>query len=73
MIIVIVNDGRETRRRQTRRRAAEAGIAAFKVGFERWVDDPKRRKMEHHLREAMRGLGMLVRETAAGGRGLLRP
>jgi hypothetical protein len=24
--------------------AAEAGVGAFKVGFERWVDDPRRRK-----------------------------
>jgi AcrR family transcriptional regulator len=42
--------------------AAEAGIAAFKVGFERWVDDPRRRKMGHHVREAMRGLGALALE-----------
>ena len=48
--------------------AAEAGIAAFKVGFERWVDDPKQRKLGHHLREAMRGFGTLVLEqvTARG-------
>jgi hypothetical protein len=45
--------------------AAEAGVAAFKVGFERWVDDPRRRKMGHHLREAMRGFGTLVLEQVA--------
>jgi AcrR family transcriptional regulator len=45
--------------------AAEAGIAAFKVGFERWVDDPRRRKMGHHVREAMRGLGALALEQVA--------
>ena len=44
--------------------AAEAGIAAFKVGFERWVDDPKRGKMVDHVREAMIGLGSLVLERA---------
>jgi AcrR family transcriptional regulator len=48
--------------------AAEAGIAAFKVGFERWIDDPKRRPMGAHMREAMRGLGAVVLEQvrAAG-------
>jgi len=45
--------------------AAEAGIAAFKVGFERWVDDPRGRKMGHHMREAMRGLGALALEQLA--------
>jgi AcrR family transcriptional regulator len=45
--------------------AAEAGVAAFKVGFERWVDDPRRRKMGHHVREAMGGFGTLVLEQAA--------
>jgi AcrR family transcriptional regulator len=45
--------------------AAEAGVAAFKVGFEWWVDDPRRRKMGHHLREAMRGFGTLVLEQVA--------
>jgi hypothetical protein len=47
--------------------AAEAGIAAFKVGFERWVDDPRRRKMGHHLGEAMRGFGTLVLEQVTTG------
>jgi AcrR family transcriptional regulator len=48
--------------------AAETGVAAFKVGFERWVDDPRRRKMGYHLREAMRGLTALALErTTTGG------
>jgi AcrR family transcriptional regulator len=42
------------------RLAAEVGLAAFKVGFERWFDDPKRRKMGDHLRDAMGGLGSVV-------------
>ena len=42
--------------------AAEAGMSVFKIGFERWIDDPKHRKMAHHLRETMRGLETLVRE-----------
>ena len=45
--------------------AAEAGVAAFKVGFERWVDDPRRRKLGHHVRGAMRGFGTLVLEQVA--------
>ncbi len=40
--------------------AAEAGLAAFSVGFERWIDDPKRRGMRAHVREAMRELGAVV-------------
>jgi AcrR family transcriptional regulator len=35
---------------------AEAGIAVFKIAFERWVDDPRRGKLRHHLREAMDAL-----------------
>lgn len=45
--------------------AAEAGVAAFKVGFEQWIDDPQRRTMGHHVREAVLGLGTLVLEQAA--------
>lgn len=48
--------------------AAEAGVAAFKVGFERWVDDPKRRKMEYHVRQAMRALAALALEQVAAQR-----
>jgi AcrR family transcriptional regulator len=32
--------------------AAEAGIAVFKLAFERWVKDKKKRDLVHHLREA---------------------
>jgi AcrR family transcriptional regulator len=45
--------------------AAEAGVAAFKVGFERWIDDPRRRRLGHHVHEAMRGLGALALEQVA--------
>lgn len=45
--------------------AAEAGVAAFRVAFERWVDDPRRRKLGRHVRDAMRGLGAVVREQVA--------
>ncbi|NEC68844.1 TetR family transcriptional regulator [Streptomyces sp. SID9727] len=30
--------------------AAEIGIAAFKVAFERWIDDPGRRALAQHIR-----------------------
>ena len=33
--------------------AAEAGIAAFKIAFERWVGDSRRGKLRDHVREAM--------------------
>ena len=44
------------------RLAAETAISAFTVGVEEWVDDPKRRKMGYHVREAMGTLGALVLE-----------
>ncbi len=40
--------------------AAEAGLAAFSVGFERWIDDPAGRGMKAHVRQAMRELGAVV-------------
>ncbi|WP_123972843.1 hypothetical protein [Streptomyces sp. Ag109_O5-1] len=33
--------------------AAEIGIAAFKVAFERWVNDPDRHALAQHIREAL--------------------
>ncbi len=42
------------------RLAAEAGLTAFTVGFQRWIDDPARRRMGTHVREAMRGLASVV-------------
>lgn len=44
--------------------AAEAGHAAFKVGFDRWVSDEKKAKMETHLRAAARGLIAVAQEGA---------
>lgn len=43
--------------------AAEAGIAVFKVAFEGWVKDEKRRDLSHHLRAALDAL-----EAVAGSR-----
>ncbi|GGJ48272.1 TetR family transcriptional regulator [Streptomyces brasiliensis] len=33
--------------------AAEIGIAAFKVAFERWVNDPDRHSLVQHIRETL--------------------
>jgi AcrR family transcriptional regulator len=33
--------------------AAEAGVAAFKIAFERWVRDARRGTLRQHLREAL--------------------
>jgi AcrR family transcriptional regulator len=49
----------------TARLAAEAGIAVFRVAFERWVDEPEDRGLAQVMREALDELRAL---TAAGGR-----
>lgn len=43
--------------------AAEAGIAIFKLAFERWVHDDRKRDLAHHVREAVAEL----KAVAAGG------
>jgi AcrR family transcriptional regulator len=43
--------------------AAEAGIAAFRVGFERWVDDPDQQHLPGFIRESLEEL----RVVTAGG------
>jgi AcrR family transcriptional regulator len=43
--------------------AAEAGIAVFKVAFERWVTDGKRKDLAHHVRLAL----LELKAVAAGG------
>jgi hypothetical protein len=30
-----------------------AGIAVFKIGLQRWIDDSRRRAFAHHIREAL--------------------
>lgn len=44
--------------------AAEAGVAVFKVGFSRWLDDPAERSIAEHIREALAEL----KSVAATGR-----
>ena len=36
--------------------AAEAGIAAFKVAFERWVEQPTKRNLPRLVRESLADL-----------------
>jgi AcrR family transcriptional regulator len=43
----------------------EAGIAVFKVAFERWIDDGKRRDLGHHMRAALDELKAVVAGTSA--------
>ena len=45
---------------------AEAGIAIFKVGFERWIEDTRPHPLRHHLRAALDELKIVV--AAAGSR-----
>jgi hypothetical protein len=35
---------------------AEMGLAIFKVGFERWVDDARRRDLPQNIRDALSSL-----------------
>jgi AcrR family transcriptional regulator len=42
------------------RLAAEAGIAVFRVAFERWVGEPEDRGLAHVMREVLDELGALV-------------
>lgn len=50
---------------------AEAGIAVFKIGFERWLDDEKSRTFSLHIRAALDELRAVSR-TAAVARLRLR-
>lgn len=43
--------------------AAETGIAIFKLAFDQWVNDQKKRDLAHHIREALDEL----KAVAAGG------
>jgi AcrR family transcriptional regulator len=33
--------------------AAEAGMAVFRIAFERWIDDTDQRDLAHHIRESL--------------------
>ena len=40
--------------------AAEAGIAVFRIAFERWIDDTDRRDLADHIRESLEELKALA-------------
>lgn len=44
--------------------AAEAGMAAFKVGFQRWVTEKKSRDFPGHIRAAVKALKAVTARTA---------
>jgi hypothetical protein len=44
--------------------ASEAGMAVFRLAFERWVSDEKKKNLAHHVRESLKAL----RSVAALGR-----
>jgi AcrR family transcriptional regulator len=50
--------------------ASEAGIAVFRLAFESWVRDPRRRGLSQHLRQSLNALkavtaGKVIREAEA--------
>ena len=47
--------------------AAEAGVAAFKIGFERWISERRPRDLAAHIRAAVEAL-----KAVAGGRAATR-
>ena len=53
------------------RLTAEAGMALFKVGWERWIDDSGDRDLVHHFHAAADELKSIV--TATGSAGASRP
>ncbi len=48
--------------------AAEAGVAVFKSGFDRWIDDPNSEDLPHHIRNSLDELKAVI----AGGAGILK-
>jgi AcrR family transcriptional regulator len=40
--------------------AAEAGIAVFRIAFERWITDTDRRDLSHHIRESLDELKTVI-------------
>lgn len=44
---------------------AEAGIAVFKIGFERWLEDKKQRSFAHHIRVSAAALREVTASDSA--------
>jgi AcrR family transcriptional regulator len=53
--------------------AAEAGIAVFKIAFERWVHDGKRRDLASHIRKSLDDLRAVTSASARRSRRRGRP
>jgi AcrR family transcriptional regulator len=51
--------------------AAEMGVAIFKIAFEHWLADSKKRDLAHHVRESLRELRAVT--TASRSRAPKRP
>jgi|SRR5882757_1290431 len=47
--------------------AAEAGIAVFRIAFERWIDDTDQRDLSHHIRESLAELKALTAGASSHG------
>ncbi|HSY24569.1 MAG TPA: TetR family transcriptional regulator [Polyangiaceae bacterium] len=45
--------------------AAEMGVSIFKMAFERWLEDPKKRSLVHHIRASRRALRAILAGGAA--------
>ncbi len=43
--------------------AAEVGVAAFKIGFDRWIKDPRSRDLPRDIRESLEGLKAVANGT----------
>jgi AcrR family transcriptional regulator len=48
---------------------AQTGTTLFQNGFERWIEDPKKRDLAHHLHAALAELRRLTAETGKATRG----
>jgi len=44
--------------------AAEAGMAVFKIAFDRWIDDTKSRDLPHHIRNSLDELKVVISGSA---------
>lgn len=49
--------------------AAEAGGTIFRMGFERWLEDPRGRSLVHHIRASRRALRAILAGGTASAKG----
>jgi AcrR family transcriptional regulator len=48
--------------------AAEAGIAVFRIAFERWLEDREKKGLAHHIRESLQAMKEVAKGSALPGR-----